>query len=97
MRARLLFTGVALGAILLGGATAAQAAGGTAPACVSRYVRDSVEGFDVAITNNCTKTMRVQVVVSGDSDSPCYTLSPGEFEAFQYTGIFGKYERLAVC
>ncbi|GAA2603394.1 hypothetical protein ACWCO0_25645 [Streptomyces tubercidicus] len=73
------------------------AAGGTAPACVSRDVWGAVGGFDVAIQNNCTKTMRVQVIVSFGADSPCYTLARGQFEAFAYRGITGRYERVAVC
>ncbi|MBC2866061.1 beta-Ig-H3/fasciclin [Streptomyces mexicanus] len=78
-------------------APAAPAAGGTAPACISRYVTGTVNGFDVLLTNNCGKTMRVKVVVKYASDSPCYTLRAGADKLYTYEGITGEYDRTAVC
>ena len=78
-------------------APAAPAAGGTAPACISRYVNGTVDGFDVLLTNNCGRTMRVQVVVKYASDSPCYTLRAGAQKLYSYEGITGQYDRTAVC
>jgi hypothetical protein len=89
----------AVAAAFAGGiaASPAQAAGGTAPACVIRSVSNEIDGFSVYLENTCTNTMRVQVIVSYAPDSPCYTLSPGESEVYLYEGILGIYDRTAVC
>ncbi|MEW2289341.1 beta-Ig-H3/fasciclin [Streptomyces sp. NPDC047841] len=76
---------------------AAYAAGGTAPACIARFVSGTQDGFLVGLTNNCGKTMRVQVIVSYAPDSPCYTLGPGAHQSYYYEGILGLYDRTAVC
>lgn len=78
-------------------APAAPAAGGTAPACIGRYVTNTPEGFDVHLTNNCGKTMRVQVVVEYAGDSPCYKLAAGASKLYIYEGVLGRYDRAAVC
>jgi hypothetical protein len=75
----------------------APLAGATAPACISRYVTGTVDGFDVLLTNNCGKTMSVRVVVSSAPDSPCYVMSAGSHVLYTYEGIFGNYDRTAVC
>ncbi|GGZ30312.1 beta-Ig-H3/fasciclin [Streptomyces poonensis] len=78
-------------------ASAAPAAGGTAPACIGRYVDGDPDGFTVLLENNCGKTMRVQVVVAYAPDSSCYTLSAGASKLYTYRGITGVYDRTAVC
>ncbi|OMI35819.1 hypothetical protein [Streptomyces sparsogenes] len=86
-------------AALAGGfaASPAQAAGGTAPACVIRSVSGTIEGFSVYLENTCRNTMRVQVIVSLAPDSRCYTLAPGDWDVYTYEGITGNYDRTAVC
>ncbi|MGW3403886.1 beta-Ig-H3/fasciclin [Streptomyces zhihengii] len=78
-------------------ATAQPTAGGTAPACIGRYVEGQVDGFFVSLSNGCGRTMRVQVVVNSAPDSPCYTLSAGSYRTYTYEGILGTYARTAVC
>ncbi|OEV03926.1 hypothetical protein [Streptomyces oceani] len=70
---------------------------GTAPACVDRYVTGTPNGFDVLLTNNCGKTMRVKVVVNNSGDSPCYTMGAGGTRLYVYEGVLGSYDRTVVC
>jgi hypothetical protein len=78
-------------------ATASPMAGGTAPACIDRYVTGTPNGFDVLLTNNCGKTMRVKVVVKYAHDSKCYTMKKKAQVLYTYEGITGQYDRTAVC
>lgn len=48
------------------------------------------------LTNNRTRTMRVQVIVQLGSDSPCYSMPRGTSKTSWYEGI-GAYDRTAVC
>ncbi|MGW0606404.1 beta-Ig-H3/fasciclin [Streptomyces sp. NPDC002644] len=75
----------------------AAAAAGTAPACVKRYVNPTHEGFDVHLTNDCSKTMRVRVVVDNAGDSPCYSLNPKASVIYAHESITGSYERTVTC
>ncbi|MGH4031049.1 beta-Ig-H3/fasciclin [Actinomycetota bacterium Odt1-20B] len=93
---------VSVAAVTFGGmcvltAPAAHAADGTAPACINRYVTDTPNGFDVDLTNNCGRTMRVKVVVNYAGDSPCYTLGAGQSKLYIYEGVTGTYDRTVVC
>jgi hypothetical protein len=69
------------------------ASGGTAPACIARDV-DNADGF-ATITNNCGKTMRVNVVISAGPDSGCFTLLNYESKTVQY--LIGVYDKTVVC
>ncbi|MEU2602808.1 hypothetical protein ABZ669_38080 [Streptomyces hirsutus] len=71
-------------------------AGGTAPACVYRYVTGSGSTLLISITNQCGKTMRVQVVIAWDYDSDCYVIPDRKNVVVAYSGT-GSYDRLAVC
>ncbi|WP_411978406.1 hypothetical protein [Streptomyces scopuliridis] len=71
----------------------AQAAGGTAPACVSRSVDASAH--TVYLANVCGKTMRVTVVFTNGSESPCFTMSAGSTLEYRYGTK--TYARTAVC
>lgn len=86
----------AVGGVFVASSPAAHAAGGTAPACVARGVDYDPAGFFVHLTNNCTRTMRVQVIVRLGSDSPCYSMQRGTSKTFWHGGI-GAYDRTAVC
>ncbi|MFE6555070.1 beta-Ig-H3/fasciclin [Streptomyces sp. NPDC057746] len=86
----------AIGGFIIG-APAAQAAGGTAPACITRVVNGTSDGFSVYLDNNCGKTMRVKVVVDSGGDSPCFTMSAGSSRLWYYTGVFGQYGRTVTC
>ncbi|MBC9715744.1 beta-Ig-H3/fasciclin [Streptomyces sp. TRM66268-LWL] len=85
-----------LGTALLASPTA-YAAGGTAPACINRYVTDTSKGFDVLLTNNCGYTMSVQVVVNNAGDSKCYVLANRATALYIHESVFGTYDRTAVC
>ncbi|MEU3188392.1 beta-Ig-H3/fasciclin [Streptomyces sp. NPDC006923] len=76
---------------------AAPAPATTAPSCVSRSVYTTPGGFDVYLKNNCAGTMSVQVDVSSGGDSPCYVLSAGADETFEYRGVFGNYFKTILC
>ncbi|MFE0104897.1 beta-Ig-H3/fasciclin [Streptomyces sp. NPDC059009] len=88
---------VTLGVMSVLTAPAAHAADGTAPACINRYVTDTPNGFDVDLTNNCGRTMRVKVVVDFAGDSPCYILGAGQSKLYIYEGVTGTYDRTVVC
>ncbi|MFE2050930.1 beta-Ig-H3/fasciclin [Streptomyces sp. NPDC059459] len=79
------------------GLTAPAAHAATAPACVGRYVLNDERGFYVFLSNNCAKTMRVQVIVDWAPDSPCYTIAAGGEKTYRYNGILGLYDSTAVC
>ncbi|MBC9715743.1 beta-Ig-H3/fasciclin [Streptomyces sp. TRM66268-LWL] len=95
--ARITTTAVALLAATALSSPAAYAAGGTAPACVNRYVTNTPNGFDVLLTNKCGRVMSVQVVVNNAGDSPCYVMSPNVSKLYIHESIFGTYDRTAVC
>ncbi|MFB6992620.1 hypothetical protein [Streptomyces sp. NPDC056304] len=71
----------------------AQAAGGTAPACVSRSVDTSARIAYLA--NLCSKTMKITVVYTDGSQSPCFTMQDGATLEWRY-GL-KTYARTAVC
>ncbi|GAA1186233.1 hypothetical protein F4556_007205 [Kitasatospora gansuensis] len=71
----------------------AQAAGGTAPSCVSRSVDTSVKA--VYLGNVCGKTMRVTVVFTNGSESPCFAMASGATLRVNYAPY--TYARTAVC
>lgn len=85
------------GSLALSAPAAHAAAAGTAPACIDRYVTGTPEGFDVLLTNNCGRTMRVKVIVNNGGDSPCYTMANGSTRLFIYEGVFGTYDRTVTC
>ncbi len=80
-------------------AAAAPAPGPTAeaPTCVSRYWDDDPSGFGVNIKNNCTYTVRVRVIVDWGTDSPCWSLAPGQGKFWFKETITGQYSHLATC
>ncbi|AJP05955.1 beta-Ig-H3/fasciclin [Streptomyces cyaneogriseus subsp. noncyanogenus] len=91
-------TAAAIGGSLAVSAPAAHAAAaGTAPSCIGRYVTGTPEGFDVHLTNDCGRTMRVKVIVNNGGDSPCYTMAHGTSKLFIYEGVFGSYDRTVTC
>ncbi|MEU9619398.1 MULTISPECIES: beta-Ig-H3/fasciclin [unclassified Streptomyces] len=90
-------TTAALSAAFTVAAAPASAAGGTAPACIERYVNNDQDGFSVGLYNYCGKTMRVQVIVDYAPDGPCYTIAKDGYKHYRYDGILGLYSRTAVC
>lgn len=88
-------SGVAALAIAVPAALAspAQAAGGTAPACISRSVDTSAHIAYLA--NVCGKTMRITVVYTNGSESPCFTMTDGATLRVNYGSR--TYKRTAVC
>lgn len=89
-------TAVALvGSLALSASPAAAAT--TAPSCIGRMVTETTNGFDVLLTNKCSGTRSVKVVVSLASDSPCYRLARGASTLYIYTGILGNYDRTVNC
>jgi hypothetical protein len=90
-----------LGATSVAAAPAASAAsdGGTAPACIKRYVtdRDGTQGWYVIVQNDCGKTMRVKVYGNLSwQESACHTLRPGQ--SFKHNeNHFGRYRKTVVC
>ncbi|WP_206075272.1 hypothetical protein [Mesorhizobium tamadayense] len=79
------------GGTLAGGSQAAYAA--TAPACIIRKVHPNNE--NASIFNYCGRTMRVQVRVRWNFDSPCYTLADGQSVNFAWGA--GDYRKVSVC
>ena len=75
-------------------AAPAQAAGGTAPACVTRSVETSTR--TVYLSNVCDRTMRVTVVYRSGAESPCFTMSVGASLKVRYSSS-QTYARTAVC
>jgi hypothetical protein len=73
-------------------ATAADAMG-TAPACVKRDVIKH-EKY-VKVTNNCSETMHLKVVIDWGSDSPCLTYQPGE--QWEWNWGRGSYGKVVTC
>lgn len=89
-------TAVALvGSLAVSAAPAAAAT--TAPSCIGRMVTETTNGFDVLLTNNCSGTRSVRVVVSLAPDSGCYKLARGANALYIYTGILGNYDRTVNC
>ncbi|MFI2432520.1 beta-Ig-H3/fasciclin [Streptomyces sp. NPDC018693] len=87
----------AAGGLSVAAAPVAHAAGGTAPACIMRYVHGADDGsLKVHLTNYCQRTMRVQVVIASGTDSPCYVMPDRSVKVYTYWGL-GSYERTAVC
>jgi hypothetical protein len=68
--------------------------GGTAPACVSRHADNSFGYVD--LKNNCGKTMHVNVILSGASDSGCFSMANGESVRVTYP-LIGWYDKVVVC
>ncbi|MFS0693632.1 beta-Ig-H3/fasciclin [Streptomyces nitrosporeus] len=89
-------TAAALGGSLIISATPAAAAT-TAPSCIGRMVTQTTDGFDVLLTNKCSGTRAVKVVVSLAPDSPCYVMSKGTSHLYVYHGILGNYDRTVNC
>ncbi|MFJ7422617.1 beta-Ig-H3/fasciclin [Streptomyces uncialis] len=73
------------------------AAATTAPSCIGRMVTETTNGFDVLLSNNCSGTRSVRVVVSLASDSRCYTLARGASDLYIYRGVLGNYDRTVNC
>ncbi|MFJ8856725.1 hypothetical protein [Streptomyces sp. NPDC102437] len=68
-----------------------------APGCVYRYWDNDPSGFAVVIENNCSYTVRVQVIVDWGTDSPCWSLAPGADKYWFKETITGQYSYLATC
>ncbi|MDG9723528.1 beta-Ig-H3/fasciclin [Streptomyces sp. DH41] len=85
------------GSLALSAPAAHAAAAGTAPACIGRYVTGTPSGFDVNLSNNCGKSMRVKVIVNNAGDSPCYTIANNSSKLYIYEGVFGTYDRTVTC
>ncbi|WP_327232819.1 hypothetical protein OG349_01540 [Streptomyces sp. NBC_01317] len=66
---------------------------GTAPACVKRDVIKHRKY--VKVTNSCTETMHLKVVIDLGSDSPCLTYQPGE--QWEWTWGRGSYGKVVTC
>ncbi|MFE8937937.1 hypothetical protein ACWDNT_12350 [Streptomyces sp. NPDC000963] len=89
-------TAVAMTMSLAAGAGPAQAAGGTAPACIERQVVNNPDGgMQAWLYNKCGKSMRVKVVVKSWRDTSCKTI-PNRHSAYFRT-LGGRYDRTAVC
>lgn len=72
------------------------AAGGTAPACIDRYVHGDGASLVVRLTNYCNRQMSVQVIISWGNDSPCFVIREDSYVTWRYSGT-GTYDRTAVC
>ncbi|HEX4817357.1 MAG TPA: hypothetical protein VFV66_31835 [Nonomuraea sp.] len=99
--ATLAVVGAASAALIAGPASAAeagvQAAGGTAPACVARYVAKPVG--TIVLRNRCGKTMRVKVIVKRGPDSPCWTgFRAGQVRVWKWLdSAFASYQKTVTC
>ncbi|MEV0224601.1 hypothetical protein [Streptomyces sp. NPDC050704] len=78
--------------------SAYAAAGDTAPACVDRNVQRPASNAYVWIelTNNCSTTKKVKIVISWGSDGSCWTLKPGASKSWTYDGL-GDYDKTVLC
>ncbi|MFJ9518481.1 hypothetical protein ACIRPK_09480 [Kitasatospora sp. NPDC101801] len=74
-------------------AGAAQAAGGTAPACVSRSVDTSLK--KVYLGNSCGKTMNITIVFTNGSETQCLAMPSGRTATISFSPY--TYKRTAVC
>ncbi|MEU2982714.1 hypothetical protein [Streptomyces hirsutus] len=78
-------------------ASPAAAAGGTAPACIERYVSPAPGGGGVVdLYNTCGRSMRVQIVYTNGATGTCYTLADGAAKTLTYS-YPRVYARTAVC
>jgi hypothetical protein len=68
-----------------------------APTCVSRAAYEVPDGFHVFMTNNCGVVRYVRVIIDWAPDSVCIQLLVGQSRTFQYRGVTGQYDHLAVC
>ncbi|MDT0454991.1 hypothetical protein RM550_04435 [Streptomyces sp. DSM 41527] len=75
-------------------ATAESTAGGTAPACVLRDIDKAAGTADVL--NGCSKTMRLQLIISFGPDGDCTTI-PNDGDWYRWKWVLGSYDRIAVC
>jgi hypothetical protein len=74
----------------------AQAAGGTAPACIHRTVTQPTPDFQrVFLYNTCGKTMHVKVIVNNWYDTSCVKIKNRHQKVF--TLNFGTYRKTVVC
>jgi hypothetical protein len=99
----------AAAAVMAGGALLATAPGSyaasepdpallvEAPTCVSRAVYEVIGGFDVFMTNRCSSTKYVRVIVDWASDSVCIELLKTQSRTWGYRGVTGQYDHLALC
>ncbi|MFD7864649.1 beta-Ig-H3/fasciclin [Streptomyces sp. NPDC057682] len=84
---------------LVATAPAAQAAvGDTAPSCIKRNVqRPSSNAYVwIQLTNKCSTTKKVKIVISWGSDGSCWTMKPGTSRSWTYDGL-GDYDKTVLC
>lgn len=98
-------SGIAVTALLaasistLATAPAAHAApGDTAPSCIDRNVQRPTSNAYVWIelTNECSTTKKVKIVISFGRDGDCWTLKPGASRSWTYDGL-GDYDKTVLC
>lgn len=72
-------------------------AGGIAPACIKRYVNNSISA--VTLKNKCRKTMRVKVIVKRGKDSPCMKIKRNKSKGWSYISMstYPLYHKTVVC
>jgi hypothetical protein len=96
--------GAASALLLTSGAQSASAAvvssaanyrGGTAPACIARYVSKYEQA--IVLRNTCGKKMHVKVIITRGPDSPCFGMGKGSIRAWKWGTPFSKYSRTVTC
>lgn len=66
------------------------------PGCVHTSLNDSGWTDHLRVTNNCSSTVRVKVVLAFGTDFPCYTFGPGSSRNYSW-GYPRRFDRLEAC
>lgn len=66
------------------------------PNCVTTRLDDRGFYDYLSVTNGCSTTQRVKVVLAFMTDIPCQTLRPGQTMAYRW-GYPGRFDRLQSC
>ncbi len=65
-----------------------------APSCVARDLHEA-DDF-ITLTNHCSTTQNVKVIISFGRDSSCYSIAPGHFRNVLWSSP-GKFDSLVLC
>lgn len=73
--------------VATGSAVAATPAfAANAPGCVSFYQSGGVAWHTAHVTNGCSNSLRLRIILSLHVDGPCSTFAPGQSRSWGYPG-----------
>jgi uncharacterized protein (UPF0333 family) len=85
-------------ALVATAAPAHAAVGDTAPSCIKRNVQrpGSNAYVWIQLTNKCSTTKKVKIVIKWGGDGSCWTMKPGAVRSWTYDGL-GDYDKTVLC